>query len=255
MFDIDGTISEDGTYISDKLLLEMNKLKKLGHIICFATGRGICETKKILNGFKPNFPVVLSNGQVVYDITTEKILFSVRFDSNVSEHIKRNTYNYEFRFYEIDGMYYANNTLNALLCSLIVKTERNDVVICENKFPDISISKMFFKSKDHDKWITEVSEAINLSFLNNNWKMICPLQTNKMVGINFLLSKMCINKNSVIFFGNDFNDIEALRFFPNSFSIGKIDLVRKSSAFHVDSIADLQLYLRKLRYKLSVTKN
>ena len=72
--DLDGTMIHRSKY-TNKTLETVKQLKNTEHIFTIATGRHLNATRKIVENFDIKYPVICSNGAVIYDFSIEKILY------------------------------------------------------------------------------------------------------------------------------------------------------------------------------------
>lgn len=73
--DLDGTLLNSSGSLSLESEAILNQVAtETSHKIAFATARGLASAQKVIQRVQWNFPVLLNNGAVIYDWTTQKIL-------------------------------------------------------------------------------------------------------------------------------------------------------------------------------------
>lgn len=75
--DMDGTFLPTNKIPSKKNLEAVKKLQSLGGRFSIATGRGLQATTQYFDSFTVDFPFILCNGGMIYDLQNEKSLYDV----------------------------------------------------------------------------------------------------------------------------------------------------------------------------------
>lgn len=79
--DLDGTLLPHSKAVSEKDLAAIEKFKKGGGIFTIATGRIYQATEQFFDVLKPNAPVILNNGGLIYDTEKKEAVYSCFLDS------------------------------------------------------------------------------------------------------------------------------------------------------------------------------
>ncbi|HAS78146.1 MAG TPA: Cof-type HAD-IIB family hydrolase, partial [Ruminococcus sp.] len=74
--DLDGTLLTKDKTISETDLEAINSFRKKGGLFSVATGRTIQAVKPYFDILKPDMPVILYNGAMIYDPKNKKIIRS-----------------------------------------------------------------------------------------------------------------------------------------------------------------------------------
>ncbi len=86
--DLDGTLVGHDWTIPKVNIYAINRFKSLGGRFSVATGRTITFSRKFFDMLPPiDMPVILANGAVIYDINTDKTLWSARLDQRAPEYL------------------------------------------------------------------------------------------------------------------------------------------------------------------------
>lgn len=110
--DLDGTLLTKDKTISETDLEAINTFRKKGGLFSVATGRTIQAVKPYFDVLKPDMPVILYNGAMIYDTKNKKILRSEFLKSNAGDIIKDILERFPFAACEIlkaDGIYVVKN--------------------------------------------------------------------------------------------------------------------------------------------------
>ena len=73
--DLDGTLLDDNKNISNELIKGINDLLERDILFIITTGRPFTSTKRYLDLFNKNIPVILYNGSIIRMSKTEDVLF------------------------------------------------------------------------------------------------------------------------------------------------------------------------------------
>lgn len=79
--DLDGTLLPYSKIVSDKDLAAIERYKNGGGIFTIATGRIYQAAEQYFDILKPNAPVLLNNGGLIYDINKSEALYSCYLDT------------------------------------------------------------------------------------------------------------------------------------------------------------------------------
>ncbi len=85
--DLDGTLLDTPKRLSKAYVDQLNAWIEQGLALTIATGRDLKKTIKALNGLKIKYPVILTNGAILADLSTEKYLKITSIDAMISKHI------------------------------------------------------------------------------------------------------------------------------------------------------------------------
>lgn len=119
--DLDGTLLDNNASITNKTANLLNVAIEKGADFTVATARTLATAKQILSEVHLNYPLILMNGVLVYDLQKEKYLFSATLDKNIFYNIidVLNKHHIEPFIYTIDdnkmNTYYKNLSTKAML--------------------------------------------------------------------------------------------------------------------------------------------
>lgn len=140
--DMDGTLLNSNGEISKENIEAINKFVNLGGKFAFATGRMKVSIEKFFKHIKPNAPVILYNGALIYDYENQKVVE----ESFLEEEVK-------FILKEINKFHSS--------IGIEIYCDDNVYIYHKNKFTDR------FSKKGY-----EVSFEITEELLKKNWTKI-----------------------------------------------------------------------------------
>ena len=84
--DLDGTLLPDNKIPLQKDLEAIERFKKYGGTFTIATGRVIQAADQFFDILRPNAPVILNNGSLIYDINKKEALYNCTLDKAAKEY-------------------------------------------------------------------------------------------------------------------------------------------------------------------------
>lgn len=215
VLDLDGTILDSNSKVSDNTKRYLNKLKEKGYIIVIATGRNFASAFQVTNkAIFANY-IISDTGSCIYNAQTAEALFLNTIARNDALKIL-NSYNDECEYIDVcDKNWYYK------YCDYIYKS---DLTIATNKVDDIvsncqNISHMSLSFKDYKK-VNEIYQNLSNEFKNLNiiimqdsfsekkWIEILPFECSKYNAIKKLADYLKIANEEIICFGDGLNDLE-----------------------------------------------
>ena len=190
--DLDGTLVEKHTIITDDNIKQIKKLKAQNHILAIATGRGYEHTTLLQEKYKLDVDYfILLNGALIIDKHGDVIRHSVIPVDTVKEIIGE-FYNEEWAAYfstGFKGFKFAEN-------GELIKSDRNFIESVEDlKGEKISIVGMKHKEEDIEL-VDEICKKINSKFGHNvtayrnvSYIDIVPAGCSKGNGIDYVKEK------------------------------------------------------------------
>lgn len=86
--DLDGTLLDSKKIIPPKVLKSVEKFRKSGGKFGIATGRTLVAASQYFDLVKPDAPVILYNGSIIYDVQNEKVLYEKYLPDNAKDAAK-----------------------------------------------------------------------------------------------------------------------------------------------------------------------
>lgn len=242
-FDLDGTLLDDNSEVSEENLRAIEDLTKRGIHVVICTGRALEEIPSSLRNNENLRYVIFSNGSVILDKTTgEKItnclshdisskIFNVTKDYEVIIAVHYNENNYvSFDFMNEDKIAYYNvssGSKNAIQ-NYAIKLENFDE--WKNKVDGAEVLNIFFHDKDEcvecEKRLREipnllvvVPDGYNIDMINDN--------AGKGKALSYLANRLGIDKSNVIAVGDSGNDLPMMEVVGTSFAVSNANNVLK----------------------------
>lgn len=190
--DIDGTLLEDGI-IPESNIKAINEFKKEGGLFTVATGRGVPAIRDIYDKVGFNAPVIADQGSVVYDFSSDKLLFS----KYLSESSKQT------------AIELINHNENI---GIAIFSDANFYIVRENK------GIIYYANYEHmEKKALTLSEALNL-----NWNKVVFMTESPADFDDIKAFSETLNNNEVKFVNTiDFtNEYRAFEFFAGNIHKG-----------------------------------
>ena len=235
--DLDGTLLNDNSEISDYNKTILKKLMEKGIDIVIATGRPISSMDFYYEELQNNGESIVFNGAMVVDknfnciftnplkreIAKEIInLYKEKYINDTS----LNIYSIQKYIVAKDNFKFQTNTEKV--------DKKNKIVGLENFNDDIEAQKIIILGendilldvkKDIDNLFT-----VHTSFSNPNFLEILSADANKANALKWLCDKKGISRDSVMAFGDNYNDIEMIEFAGVGVAMGNAESNVKKNA-------------------------
>ena len=213
--DLDGTILNNDSKVTNSTKEYLKKLKDNGYIITIATGRILSSALEATDGASFASYIITDNGSCVYNVQTSSFLFENYIDE---ETIKScfNLYNDEYRYINFCSKdkiykYSENSTYNEI-------TDKEKEYIINNE----NISQISINIKNINLIQQIYSDIVNKlknvevvimrdSFSDKKWFDVMPINCSKYNTINKLASYLGIKNEEIIAFGDGLNDVDMLK--------------------------------------------
>ena len=216
--DLDDTLLNDNSEISDYNKNILKRLMDRGIEVVIATGRPVEAMKSFAVRLENNNDSVVFNGAMVVDGD-----FNCAFSSPLEKEIVLDIINiyktkyindtslniYYFKDYIVDkaDFKYKTNT------EIVYK--ENKIIGLENFNIEMDVYKMVILGDRHvlNEAKKELSRFnIHTSFSNPNFLEILSFNSNKANALKWICDKKGIDRNNVMAFGDNYNDIEMIEF-------------------------------------------
>lgn len=241
VFDIDGTLSRNGSPLTDLDVEVMNNILKNNNILCLASGRALPTVKLFMNQLidSKNKYSICSNGADIYDGNDNKIS---------SKGLTFKDYLYFMNKYVPNGSTNEIYTFNETKISSFketywvsweIKTGNMDPMIkysLKDTPLDTYVSKILIASKTYEE-SKHIEEQLNDED-KDKYKIvrsspyfieIVNKEAGKYDAIEFIRQKFNINKEYVHSFGDADNDYEMIKNYDGTAMGNAIDEIKKVS--------------------------
>ncbi|MEI0610836.1 Cof-type HAD-IIB family hydrolase [Brachyspira pilosicoli] len=241
--DLDGTLLNDDTKISDYNKTVLNKLIDKGIEIVIATGRPISAMDFYYKELKNNSESIVFNGAMVVD-KNFNCIFTNPLKKNIVDEIidiykEKYINDTSLNIYSIEKYIVAKDNFKIQTHTEKVD-KKNKIVGLENFNDNIEAQKIIILGendilvdvkKNIDKLFT-----VHTSFSNPNFLEILSLDANKANALRWLCDKKGIDRKNVIAFGDNYNDIEMIEFAGVGVAMGNAENhVKKNAQYIADT--------------------
>ncbi|MBP5444690.1 MAG: HAD-IIB family hydrolase [Acholeplasmatales bacterium] len=224
--DLDGTLLDKDTKLSDYTIEELNKLIDDGLMFTYATARSYNSAKVVSSGIKIKYPVILCNGVKIYDTLNKKTIFSTFFSDKDKELVKNICLKYDILpiLYQtkddVDKFYYLNYNISEGKQYYLDKRK-------DDKRLTIVNSKEELFSKDSIYYFNFIDTYENLKpiydelknhfrcvfqqeiYREEYWLEVLPNNSDKAESLIKL--KELLNVDKIVYFGDSVNDISSFK--------------------------------------------
>lgn len=234
--DLDGTFLNSDSEISDYNKNVFQYLMKEGIEIILSTGRafnGMQRYKEIINN--DNYSIV-SNGSMIAD-TNGNFVYNKVIDENYSKAIIDLRKKYKVYLHVYSGDKYIVSEPDFYYERYIEKENITDTIVGLENIEDFNFSKMVFIG-DNDELLKLQNEIrsnfdLHTSFSHPSFLEILAKGINKGSALKWLCEKKGINREEVIAFGDNYNDIEMIEYAGVGVAMGNAEEDVKKKADYV----------------------
>lgn len=215
--DIDGTLAVDGRLIA-RNLEAVERFKAAGGVFTIATGRGPTAAKALCQKARVNAPALLSNGSVLFDAQTEKVLSA----EHLSETAKEFTYHILARFPNVG----AEVTLSDCILTLqenpdtVIHRAKEEFALLKPKKAEAMKNdwiKVLFMTSNQEEYRSLCEymdknrpEDSQLMATSPTFYELHPEGVNKGLGLKKLATLLNIPEAKVFAIGDYYNDREMI---------------------------------------------
>ncbi len=233
--DYDGTLAQSNSKIASN---EHNALIKLGNLgICrvVATGRSLFSVDEVLSPDTPIDYLVFSSGVGVMEWKSRDLLFRSEMNVHDVELLLKDLMQLKLDFMLHHSVpnnhcfYYHQENEHCPDFSRRLTHYADFASPLNRRTPLTGTSQLVIVLEtDGEKYFNLLKEQYpNLNIVRTTspldnksmWIEIFPKEISKASGIDFILNKTGINRNETLCIGNDFNDLDMLRFTEKSFVV------------------------------------
>lgn len=224
--DLDGTLLDDQKRISQQNVETIKRLQSIGIHFIFISGRHYHEITRPLtkHGITNIRYIVSRDGQYVYQdgqiihegsqLTMEEIECILQLSNAHSifcSNIKQDFIIYR-SFYRFIRDWIRNLKGDGIIRIPLIFAKLKRIVVGK---------AIFFNGELKDIAIcTELQKYFTVHFVNNREHDIFPLDVNKYEALKWLSENEKISLNELLYFGDDYNDIECFKYLPHCVVMG-----------------------------------
>ncbi|PPE04410.1 HAD family hydrolase [Entomoplasma ellychniae] len=253
--DLDGTILNHGK-ISNKLDVEMLKLAaEQGIHVVVSTGQGWSSAKpraEMFNVDKYSNLSVFFNGAVISEIKEYNPIYCQSIDSKLVEEFMK-----MMSILDVACLAYTKIPAHAYWNGIDIKvesmvkrnwvdkynTEKVDVLTFKNYIDVVQL--MIFVEEEQERllleWINKNNLTNKLNHMRSNVEStpiyeFIHIESNKGYGVLKLAEILNIDKEDILIFGDNLNDISMFEMIPNSVAMGNaVELIKQKAKYITDT--------------------
>lgn len=215
--DLDGTLLNKDSKVSDNTKQYLTKLKNEGYVIVIATGRIYKSALNATDGAEFANYLITDTGSCIYNTSSEVALFKNVIDKETAKKIFE-YYNDDFKYIFVCDKTTYYKYSDEIENNWITKTVKNKDYILNNCNEILHISISLKNNDDVIKIYDELQLTIKDvdiivmqdSFLDRKWIEITPKNCSKYNAIKTLSNYLSIDNKDIISFGDGLNDIDML---------------------------------------------
>jgi Cof subfamily protein (haloacid dehalogenase superfamily) len=207
--DLDGTLLKDDKMVSEYTIEIIKKLRIEGHKFVIATARPLRAAKKFLEELEIDAGIY-HNGALIYESGNKIDGFQIK---NAKETVDKilSAYPNTAIAVETNDVLYSNFDAESLWPGTSYILTKSNFSEIENKKADKIIVEISSLS-DMKKYESFLSEDLYMQLSENKIGMIMKKSATKSNGIHYLAQIYNIETENIIAFGDDYNDIDMLKF-------------------------------------------
>lgn len=213
--DLDGTFLNSSSSISDFNKKIFQSIIKSGIEIILSTGRPFNGMKRYKDMIENDNYSIVFNGAIIAD-TYGNFIYNRVIDENTSKSICNLYKKYDVYLHVYSGNKYIVSEPDFYYERYIEIEKITDTIIGLENIDDFNFSKMVFigDREELKKLQTDIRKNFNVhtSFSHTNFLEVLANGINKGSALEWLCSKKNISREQVIAFGDNYNDIEMIKY-------------------------------------------
>lgn len=220
--DLDGTLLNKNGSVSDYTFYVLDKCRKTGIKVIYATGRGksaeiLVPTEKVDGYVRDNGAFAYADNRLCY-----KKIISM---DNIRDFIVKASQDDMKIAIKINDIHYAN--FNTDKSGKYVYT---DLSLLTGEVQEFYMP--YADQKDYNYFKQNLSQEMNIFFSRENWLMVTHNEATKLRGIAAIANYFGIDKENIVVFGDDKNDITMFEYAGISVAMGNaIDEIKKNANY------------------------
>lgn len=246
--DMDGTVLGEDHKITPENKIALKKAEKMGIKIVFATGRFHDSAKEHVEFLDNTMPIISSNGSIIKHPVTDEVLYSNFIDREICLKVMDiiDNYNLKYQIYTDEKILQKYETEEEMIFmkEFIVKnfSDKAEILFKKDLKEDVKNSKVLkFNVMEIDKQELLDKVRHDLQFVDNieitsSWKdnlEIMSEGSHKGKAVEYLSSLFGIDREHIIAFGDNYNDLSMIEFAGIGVAMGNAEEDVKNIANYV----------------------
>lgn len=246
--DMDGTVLGEDHKITQGNKIALREAEKLGIKVVFATGRFHDSAKEHVHFLDNTMPIISSNGSIIKDPLTNEVLYSNFIDEGICFKIMDviDEYNLKYQVYTDEKILqkYETEEEVKIMKEFIEKnfSDKTEIIFKKDLREDIKNSNAlkFNVMEVENQDLLEKVRA-DLQFVSNieitsSWKGNLEMMgegSHKGKAVEYLSNLLQIDREQIIAFGDNYNDLSMLEFAGTGVAMGNAEEDVKNIADHI----------------------
>ena len=248
--DMDGTVLGENHQITDENKNALKEAEKVGIKIVFATGRFHDSAKDHVNFLEEVMPIISSNGAIIKHPITNEVLYSNFIDRDICLKIMDiiDGYNLRYQIYTDEKILQKYETEEEMIFmkEFIAKnfSDKTEITFKKDLREDVknsNVLKFNIMEMENPELLNQA--RADLTFIKNieitsSWKNNLEIMSegsHKGKAIEYLSGLLGIERENIIAFGDNYNDLSMIEFAGTGVAMGNAEEEVKRIANHVTS--------------------
>ena len=246
--DMDGTVLGEDHKITDENKKALKEAEKMGIRVVFATGRFHDSAKDHIDFLDYTMPIISSNGSIIKHPITNKVYYSNFIDKNkcleIIDIIEKYNLNYQVYTDEKILQKYETEEEMIFMKNFIAKnfSDKTEIIFKQELRDDIKNSKVLkfnILELENQKLLDKARhelKSINNIEITSSWKdnlEIMSEGSNKGKAVEFLSNLLEIDREHIIAFGDNYNDLPMIEFAGTGVAMGNAEEKVKNIANYI----------------------
>ncbi len=248
--DMDGTVLGENHQITDENKIALKEAEKMGVKVVFATGRFHDSAKEHVKFLDEVMPIISSNGSIIKHPITNEVLYSNFIDKDICLEIidTIDKYNLKYQIYTDEKILQKYETEEEMksMKEFIAKnfSDKTEITFKKDLREDVKNSKVLkFNIMEMEKPELLNQARADLKFIKNievtsSWKDNLEIMnegSHKGKAIEYLSDLLGIDREHIIAFGDNYNDLSMIEFAGTGVAMGNAEEDVKKIANHITS--------------------
>ncbi|SFO28656.1 hypothetical protein SAMN04487831_11635 [Pseudobutyrivibrio sp. UC1225] len=225
--DLDGTFLKDDKTISDYSIEIIKTLRNQGHVFVVATARPLRAARKFLKKIDIDAGIY-HNGALIYIDDMKVDNYQIENPVHIIDIVKKKNPHCSVAV-ESNDVLYSNFDAEKMWPGTDYELVDSDFSIVEGKKADKIIVKLTSHEEVND-YAKLLPDDLYIQVSENIIGMIMKKSATKRNGISYVAEKYEINREDIIAFGDDYNDIDMMEFAGKGICVANgLDIVKEKS--------------------------
>ena len=232
--DLDGTLLNKETKLTDYTINELNKLIDDGLMFTYATARSFYSSSVVTSGLNIKYPVILCNGVKIFDPIRKETISGSFFSKEEIEYIKKISLDYDNypilyqTLNDVDKFYYLEYNISVGKRYYLDKRVSDKRLTISKDIDSLFSNENIYYVNFIDTYeaLKPIYDELRTTFRcvfqqeiyrEEYWLEVLPNNSDK--GYSLKKLKELLNVDKIVYFGDSLNDIEAFKVSDLSYAV------------------------------------